>query len=110
MESVLLAGKRIPTAEWVTVIHEMVRFEISISRSIHQLATTANLRGWHGPEGVSGASSSDISANLENGNSVACIAGPRPRAAALEMRFKWMLKASGRFPCIMVISCLAALK
>ena len=51
-KSVLVAGSNSCASFSVMLVHEMVRLAASTSLSIHQVATTANLRGWHGPSWV----------------------------------------------------------
>ena len=108
--SVLLQGREtwaMSSASWT---HPRVRLLASISRSIHHDEIIANLLGWHGPPAARGVMVSSTSKSLKNGSSVACFAGPRPRAAARDIRLKWRISESGMEPCFRIISCLATAK
>ena len=91
-------GRRMVAVLSTRVTMLRARLEISVSRKSHQDATTAARRGKHGPSGTSGVRVSGISRSLAKGSPDACRVGPLPRAAAREMRLKWMRMLSGRLP------------
>jgi hypothetical protein len=86
--SVLLEEKRVCAMLSANGTHPKVRLLASISRNIRQDATVANLLD-------RGDIESFTSGNRRKGSSVACLAGPRPRAAAQEIRLKWRASESG---------------
>ena len=103
-------GKRIVAVSALSVMHASVNCPNSTSLMSHQEAITTSLQGNLGPWVSMGSFRSSSSSNLERGSSEACLQGPRPLAAALATRLKWMPRDSGRLPFRMVISCRAAVR
>lgn len=105
--SVLLLGKEMCAMLSASWTHPKVRLLASISLSIHQDEIIANRLEWQGLPAARGVTLSSTSRSLKKGSSVACLAGPRPRAAARDIRLKWRSKESGIDPCCIIISCRA---